>query len=336
MRKNRGWICLVIFSVGGCVRQSPSAYVDLQTILNEETPSHAPKAVTAQQPPPFSIPASSLPPLPEEIIARPADGAPSAEQLLRQNRLRAYRDLEARLRDVYLSEVHRAEQAQIDLLTPSRTQAEQDARQKLRDLFDRYASQRGPLVTQIALIAGFPDPDPKSRMQPVLDNPLTRFRMGTAKRLRSQIDDLDKQYDVEARRILLGLDQQADAELTRIKAEMEVARGNAEVQARKEAAKQVRVIERNIGASLASEGNTVLPAISGKTAPGSAVPIPLAQPRTEAPKAMDDSAARQKLLSDELAIWLAVNGYRQEVSRDKAPDRTAEFIEWRKTHRLGP
>ncbi len=337
MQRNREWILLAALVLGGCTKQSPSVFVDLQTVLASDSRPAAPAQVQGIAPKPLTAPAMSMPPLSEEVIlGESASSVKSADVLIRRNRIKAYRELEARLREVYVAEVQRAEQDQVDALAPAKTAAAEAARVKLRTIFEDYAVQRGPLVTRIALIAGFPDPDPHSRRPPVEDSPVVQKRLDEAKSLRAQIAELDTAYSATVASLLAGVDKESDADLTRIKAGMELARTQAEQKAKVDAAKQARSIESSIGPSLASEGDTVLPAVPGRSIPGRSVATKALQPQVSPVAISNDEVARMQQLQDELAIWLAINGYRQAESRKDAPDRTSVFIEWRKSHHLGP
>lgn len=337
MRKNSGWILLAALAFGGCTKQSPSVYVDLQVVQASEILPVAPQPVKENAPRLLRTTGISLPPLAEEVIlGESAASVKAADQLVRQNRIKAYRDLEARLREVYIGDVARAEKDQMDLLEPARTEAAEAARTRLREIFEEYADQRGPLVTRIALIAGFPDPDPNSKRQPVSDSPLIQQRAEEAKQLRTQIADLEKTYNDTVTELLRNVDRESDIELTRIKASMELARNKAEQRAREDAAKQARSIEKSVGPSLAFEGDTVLPAVAGQNMPSKIIASKPLQPQVSPLSIPDTEVIRMQRLQDELDIWLAINGYRQAESREKASDRTSEFIEWRKSHHLGP
>lgn len=337
MRKNSGWILLAALALGGCTKQSPSVFVDLPVVLASDRPVALPQPVRGVAPRALKTEAITLRPLSQEVIlGESAASVRAADQLVKQNRIKAYRDLEARLREVYIGDVARAEKDQLDLLEPAKNEAAEAARLRFREIFEEYADQRGPLVTRIALIAGFPDPDPNSRKQPVSDSPLVQERADEAKRLRAQIADLEKTYNATVTELLRNVDRESDIELTRIKANMEIARNKAEQRAREDAAKQARTIEKSMGPSLAAEGDTVLPAVATQTLAGRSLMGKSIEPKVAPVAIPDTSAIRMQRLQDELDIWLAISGYRQAESRKNAPDRTSEFIEWRKSHHLGP
>lgn len=274
--------------------------------------------------------------MPEEIVSgEKARDVKAAESILRQNRRDAYAELQKHLQEVYLADVRRSEQEQLDALKPAKDEAEQKARDELRRIFDAYASDRSQRVTRLALIAGFPDPDPRSLRQPVSDAKVVRQRAAEARRLRSEIANLDADYETAIRRLLANLGQDLEAALTNIKVNVEDARVRAEERARKDAASQVRTLEANLGQSLVAKGDTRLPALPAKSFAASAQAGVIEQPKVQPDIEGKNLEARMKRLRSELTIWLAVNGYREASDAAHGQDRTTEFSQWRRSHHLG-
>jgi hypothetical protein len=337
MRRNSCYALLAFVLIGGCAKQPESVYVDLDAALSSLPAAREPSKVFSKPPSGLSAPSATLPALPEEIIFGQGDEAfRDASELIRKNRVRAYKELEGRLREVYLADVRRQEQEQLALLEPARTEAAARARAALRKAFESYAAQRGPLIVRLALLAGFPDPDPESKRGPITPSPLVLKRLAEAKAIRAQVVSLAKSYNAEADRLIAGEQQDADAELTRIRAGLETARNQAEDRARREAASQVRTLENTLGPSLATESDTILPGVPSRTVPAQRPAAMPAQPEVATSSPMDSRAARLDRLKQELDIWTAVNGYRESATPDKGRDRTSEFIEWIKSHHLGP
>src|SRR5262249_35708628 len=155
--------------------------VNLESILVAEG-ARANVKLVQPKPPTASTPVSfTLPALPQELVlGESASVVDDAQKVLRQNRINAFRELEKRLKDVYMAEVLRDEQAKIDALEPAKDAAEQHARDQLRQTFEAYAAERGARIVRIALIAGFPDPDPRSLRQPTSESTLVKTRSAEA------------------------------------------------------------------------------------------------------------------------------------------------------------
>jgi hypothetical protein len=332
MRTNRA-LLLAVIAAGACAKPSPSVFVDLDAVMKSEavlTPTFVlPKPPTAIQLKPVTMRG-----LPAEVILGPkAEAASAARRSMDLNRQKAYRQLEAHLRDVYLADVKHEEELQIADLAPARSAEESKARQALLAELDAYGRVRGPLSARLALLVGFPDTDPYSKRGAASEENVPQKRAEEARALRSQVKQLDSAFDGKARGIYALVAHQSDVELTKIRAGIEKSRVEALSRAEREASAQVKKIQANFGTTLIERGDTVLPATPDRSfIPKQQASLPPAPSVDLTPSVSNRKAA----LRDELEIWLGINGYREARGPQGAPDYTAKFIQWRKSHHPGP
>lgn len=332
-RSSPFWLSVfaVAFLAGCGAGPKPLVYVDVAAA--QSAPFVAmpqPKAPTVPAISPgksFSLPAQSA----TRIAGQHVNANETADRLLQENRRRALVSLENQLREVYLSEAARRQTERLAALAPARDKAASDARTKFLAEFLQYAKTRSPLVARLALIAGLPDPDPKSRQAPGGRSALADQWVREAKDIRERLAAMDREFEAKAGSIYRDLGAGYDAELTRLLAQAQQDRLNAMERARSDAQKQIRSIEASLDQGLAAEGDTILPAQPKETYQGALKPFGDI-PRAEARPAENDPEA----IRNELQIWLAINGYRLATSRSGVPDRTQDFLEWRNSRHPGP
>jgi exonuclease VII large subunit len=292
--------------------------------------------VTPQAPPALAPASLILPPLPEQVVdvGDNQTRLRQVQEVIARNREQALRQIANRLRESYLQEIRRLERERLAELEPEARAAIEAALARLREIFIAYADERGPLLIRLSLIVGFPDPDPESRVRPTVDTPLARLRFAEAVEFRTQIANLDAQYEASVQRLFTDVADTQAIDVARIRAEIAEMQARADERAREEAFRQVQLEQEQIRSVLADQSAMVVPADPGAavTIPGSDPPVP--PPAVPTPGRAETLARFREAVENDLQIWAAVRGYTLTTRGAAGRDATSEFIEWRTT-RLG-
>lgn len=242
------------------------------------------------------------------------------------------RELERRLRAVYRDQTATFALEQERQVEKARTAAFDAANEKIRAVFERYGAARAPLVTRLAVLVGFPDPNPASEPPKRRLKPIAQTRFDEAKRIRAELATLESGFQGEVATILHGVtDVTAEAE-AQMRVRVEQFRSALDRQAAAEAEAQVRTSVKELGLSLTDPTPLVLP-----ETPSRVVQIPGEAPLMPAPKVPsegipDGPEDRRRLMERQLRIWLGLNRYRLAKG---GRDATMEFERWRQTYRAG-
>ncbi|MBI3721230.1 MAG: hypothetical protein HY248_01645 [Fimbriimonas ginsengisoli] len=260
-----------------------------------------------------------------------ASGKSSAVALLRDNRIKAYRELERKLRAAYIAEVGQEEKRRIAALEPESASGKMKAAAEVDALMGQYAREAGWRKARLALLVGFPDPDPASERAPQASNAVAGSRFQEAKRLRVELAGLASKFQGDIREIERKAESLADERLTAVRVSLQERRAEAETRARREASTLLRNLNSDVVSALADQEEASICGLPGRTIVDPAWPGLPTTPKMDAPGGVDRTTIRR-----ELAIWLAVRGYREAKSRSEGRDRTAEFLQWRRSHLPGP
>src|SRR5689334_19964739 len=119
MRTAKSAFVLLAIAALGCSQQPKAVFVDVDAILAADVPT-APEAVRLPNPPAVLGPQSLIqPPLPGQTLVDRARGqVAEARKILEQDRLQAQRNLERRLRTIYVSEIDAKGQDELVALKP--------------------------------------------------------------------------------------------------------------------------------------------------------------------------------------------------------------------------
>lgn len=335
MRRDRLLQFLLIATTAGCAPTQQAVFVNLDSLLVKEAPRETEK--TPSPPAPAGSTSVKFPGRPAETIhlESDADRVRHITEVLRIGREEALRDLTARLRAAYQRQVRKLEADKLAELEPKHREAMAGVYGKFRSIFERYADQRGPFVIRLALLAGFPDPDPRSESRPTNAPRTVRDRFEESKGLRAKIADLDAAYEKEISTLLDEQDQVYAAELLALRIEIEKARAEADARANEEARQQVQQEAQELNLELAGRSSLTVPGKEPSTQvlPGQgrlAAAPPLKSPTPE--QRLADERAE---IEGDLGIWLAQNGYRRSPVAQGARDATEEFRAWRQSWRAG-
>jgi hypothetical protein len=322
-----GGLSLVL---GGCVGGRKSVFVDVDSIVAQETvpPEHGVKLPS----PPAAMPGMSfsIPAQPARVVRDSGDRISTSIAEIEKIQRDASHALNLRLRALYETEIARFARERLAKFESNRSAAYQTANDAIYEVFQAYGKKRGPLMASLAVIVGWPDPNPKSNGDPSKMGVIQKILFLKAKGLRAQIVDLDQKFSAELNERFAAAQAQSGKDLANAYAAVAAFREQLNKKADAEAAREVRATPKDLDIRLAGARTTVLPALPGrsvKISPGTPMPPPPQVPFMGIGNGTED---RKKLVEQELQSWLGLNHMALAKRGQGAPDVTEEFKAWRK------
>lgn len=309
--------------LAGCAREPEAVFVDLSRVPLPERRPALPEVPKAPRPKVGSVTAT-IPAIPSQELLLGANEKRLQAVLdeVARNRRNTEAAVRKRLERAYLADVQRARAARRQELEPKHEALLDEVYAGLREVFESYANRRFRPQVELALRAGWPDPDPESvrkAPEPVVE-------------LRKQLAELDAGYRRERDARLAAAYEIIDTELSSLAAEMARLESEALDRATREAVARARTTEVEALAKSPMRKNVLLPALPEETVTTRAPDPPIEAPKLVTPDFRDVDRA---LLESELRIFLAHRGYRFAPKGARARDATQEFIEWRKPFQSG-
>jgi hypothetical protein len=295
----------------------------------------------------------TLPPVPKRIVTSQPKNADAIRQRIAEQQRSARRRLETLLRRLYIREI-RAYEAELrrELDGWSATSAG-ELQERMHDLFLKYAEERGPKFTRLVFLIGYPDPNPandpekEAKVGPpdymvprkiisgeIEDPAKLRFdaaRLAEIRRTRDEIRKLDSDLDAATKALALGRDAEQGRRLMAMAEQVARRMTELENQASAEAAKLIADAQRELDLRLARGVKMTFPAEPSMELRTPAAPTLAPPPRVTSQAEGADLATRRARLETQVRIWIATQGY--ELS-NRGPDRTDEFIAWRRSREL--
>jgi hypothetical protein len=254
--------------------------------------------------------------------------------VLTQNRERLYRQLLARLLAAYRRKADLLRAERVASFEKLRSDALDKAYEKVSDQYVKYANAKGPLVVKVAILSGFPDPDPGSLRAPSATDFAALRRFQAAKEVRSVIKKLDQDFRASMSATLKESNEMTDAQIAGLLAELEGQLAKIEENTRALAAQELGKTQKELRPLLGDQKPMVLAAEPTRTLQFQAAT--LHQPKVPAPVVSSQVVAEpQKELEAQLRVWLRVNRY-VLGRKGTARDATREFLAWRKSFNPSP
>lgn len=328
MPRSSALVALLALIVAGCARPPQPVYVNLGGVNLDKWSQ--PSAVASSSAPAFGAPTGRLQALPAArlFLGENEQRVRRAQETMKETREAARKEVSRQLAAAASLEVDRKLREELRKLEPRQKEILDAAYEAVRPIFDQHVEASWPLRLELIKLVGFPDPDPKSLRRPDPRNERAVSDLARAKELRSQIATMDAAYKSRVDAVLASaLDKIAEekAALTASMAELAASlQRSAEVRVNQLVGEQWQALE---GRS-ALAGDTLLRAQPAVTV--QPMRMPVAPPAPQPPPSPGSALARQQLLA-EAKVWAATNGYRL-VDRPglRAPDKTLEFIRWRR------
>ena len=242
--------------------------------------------------------------------------------------------ISVRLQDYYSREIddfYRKEFARIAPLKQSQTASYLNA---IRAIFEASAKKRGPLLTRLSFLTGFPPPE---KLIPIEGENLTKKeteRRTEIRELQRSIAEIDQQYEADTRKLETDNADKLEKETENIQVLLQAKQKEIDQRAEKEASQLVRRFTSSLSQRIFSRYTFQLKEIPTKT-----VNFPKMDSPSEVPRVTFDEGQANRgekaELANELATFLSLNHYQRAVSPIGAKDVTKEFIEWRTNLKSG-
>jgi hypothetical protein len=205
------------------------------------------------------------------------------------------------------------------------------ANQAIWEIFEPYSKQRGPLLSSLALIAGWPDRNPNSKGDPEKMRLIQKNNFEKAKKLRAEVAALDGQFAQDVIEYLSVAQNLSRKRLTEARKLVNDFVIQLSKRADAESKSQIRATPKELDIRLANARTTVLPAVPAQT-----VEIPAGNPMPPAPRVTfrgigNGTEEKRRLVEQELQIWLGLHRFKLAKHGQGVPDETDEFKAWRKT-----
>lgn len=327
-------VALGLAGVAGCnflaEPSVTSVSIDVDRVMAAE-PRWRPNVPAMPSPPPAIAGRTiTTPGLPQREITPQTKAVEAVREEIRRQQEATRRRLERQIRALYETEI-RAKEAELRraLAATEATQQETLSR-AIRTLFEAYANERAPLLARLSVLAGFPDPNPNSEPPPPTTGAVTRQKFEEAERIRRQMSLLQAKFLADVQELVNETDLSLSDARLRLLRDLEEFRTELDLRAEREARRLVTDAAREMQLELTRLGRLTVPGTPSEslTIPPSPALTPIPQV-TYDPKLFGEAARREPVMA-ELHIWLGLQRYRLD---SKGPDRTDEFIAWRRQQR---
>lgn len=249
---------------------------------------------------------------------------------------KAQADLLARLREVNKDAVREFQLQQETSISGDEARAYLNANAQIRPLFDKWASERAPIFSSLALKEGFPIPEIQEKPSSKPRTPLQQRQAQETKLLRTQLQSLDDKFKADSNAILDLVTQKSHVSKSDLGPKVAALAAELDRKAVNEAKAQIRKAESKLSFQLSDVSSIQLP-----QSPSRRLTIPAERAMDPAPQVpsggiLESEADRRRWLDHELQIWLALNRYTLSTTRSGHRDATQEFQIWRQQHGAGP
>jgi len=318
----------------GCGPTEKTVFVDLDQVQATETIPSVQVVPNPTPPPVFGRSSLTFPALPAATYSLGSDQQriKDVQAVIESNRAALTQEIRNRLQATYTKEIERTIEQEKTNVPKELLPAYNEALSKAEVMFQDYATKRGPLIARLALLAGYPDPDPQSVRVPPKTVPIIYKRFFEAKDLRAKIAALDKDYQSQVAGVYASVASSQAGSYARIEAKRATLLRQAEAQAIAQATREVGRKQAELHSALANKGSVSFAAEPGRTVTVEGSKNPPAPPTVEVPGKNEMTQRLRQAEESDLKIWAALNGYVISSNRRGTRDATADFIRWRRTH----
>lgn len=319
---SRPWTLLICACIAGagCLNHKPEmVYVDISA-LKRDLPGAPAAIATAQGRLPSTT--GTVPGAPSTTVFLGLSETQIGNQLdqLKQNQDKAIQIIFKQRLLVLNQEIDSAIDAFEKQAEPAHRALLDDAIDRTRIPFDKYAPQIGKRAIELTSLVGFPDPKTNPAEG---DDPQSTRKRARALTLRAEIQELNRSYEIERAAILDNAFQAISDDLRKIRNNAAAVRQQESIKLLAELRKIARSTTESISTSSLS-GNSdrfdTTPPKSIAINPGATPPVRV--PETPRTKSADWSAERMAKL------FATSKGYTLVDSPSKGRDATAECREW--------
>ena len=321
----------------GCHRNPQPVYVDMEEVMRMDPAPEFPENVIPNPPVTRPLLIETIPGEPETFIQDPSNvPRQSVQEMFNREQAKALQDLERRLRQFYENEIIGFRLKEEKAINGEEQAAYALANVKLRPLFEKWAKERAPKFARLAVIAGFPDPNPTSKAPDDAANLAAKKRSAEAKTIRQELFVIDSEFQTESKSLIAALLAKSSTDQAALKLKVDAFASDLDKRAQAEARSQIRQANSKLSFQLTKPTPIQVPATQAHH-----ITIPAENPLDPAPKVpssgiLVSTADRRRLLDHELKIWLALNRYTFSPISKGHRNATTEFQIWRQQHGAGP
>jgi hypothetical protein len=250
------------------------------------------------------------------------------QKAIEESRNRSYQIIVRRLHAAYIREALALRDKKLADFDPSRRAVVAGALAKISVAYQAYTDQVGPKYATLAVIAGFPDPDPNSRRKQSTTDGMAAAATKKAAALRVDIAARNQAFQDFSKATLQTAEAETNAQLKKLLADIAQETANADARASTAARAEVKLAQAQIGQLLADKPMLEMPAVPESRMTTSPGPTRGSQVRLPEGANQPLTADSPELVKSDLDVWLAVNRY-QLGRKDAARNATQEFVAWR-------
>jgi hypothetical protein len=264
------------------------------------------------------------------LQATTGPGRESIQRTLDSSRKQARRQIEARLKEIYLGELDRELRTEIQQMEPLVGDEEAKLAKEIARLVMLQSKRRGVVLARLAFLIGFPDPQTKAPAN--LPSKVASDYWAEVNRLRAELVKIDADFTQQANQATAQKSQTLDEASRKLRIRFAELQAAAEERAANEAEVELKRLANRVGLQLAERPPIRLPKLEGRsktlTLPNTPInPVPLE---------IKDSIDHKAVVESQIDIWIALQGYERVKRSSQGRDATREFIEWRRNRHLGP
>ena len=329
-------VCVVLSN--GCAHPQKLVSVDRSKVAAADASLLVQQAILTAERPPAREGASTLriEGLPQQDVKTMARSQDLLRSQIQIEYARARETLRTRLLKFYETDLKQFSlnlQSQFDL---DKTELDRQYLAEVRALFDSTSERRAPKLIRLSFLVGFPDDNPDSEPLPEDATYFEKEHEAEAKKLRSEIEAIDKEFETKAAEISSRYASILADKQTNLKSEIFRYERELNTKAEQEALAQIKSFRESVELKLKAAISASYPAT-----PASVVAAPKVSGLPAPPK-IDYSVSGispnwvTEVADSDLRIWAPLNNYVLVPPGKGITDKTEEFIRWRRTRKLGP
>ncbi len=338
MRKvNAGIVLLLSVLATGCRHGHEVVFVDVDRITAAHI-SPSQKDLKLPEPPRSTLfITKKLESLPSVTLKDPSNTPHlNVREMFREEQRKAYEGLHRRLRQFYNSEIQKFRLEQEQTISGKDQAAYKEANDEIRKIFVKWADDRSEPFAKLALVAGFPDPNPQSQpgVRPL--RPIEQIRFDMATKLRGDLKVIDDRFDAACNSILASVLDKSSAEQAGLQLKIAQFSNELDRRAELEARAQIRNADSQLQFKLSEPAPVTFPATQETQVQISADSTKDPSPKAPPGGILEGKDDFKRLLENELQIWAALNRYELSSSSKGTRNATDEFQLWKQKHESGP
>ena len=325
------------FIAVGCSFSQEKVFVNDNSILSQDRLTSPIGVSTPTGPTRQAGITEFVPSVPAKLLKDPSNTPKlNVREIFESEQSKAFEELRRRLRQFYDSEVKKFRLEQQQGIAGQELIAYQVANEKIRKAFEDWANIRSNPFAKLALIAGFPDPNPTSTPSTRQLRPIEQNKFNVSKDLRTNLKSIDSDFYAKSRLILNEVLDKTSADQASLELRIQQFANELDKRAEQEAQLQIRNAVSQLSFKLSEPSPVYLPEVPSRRIEISSESTVDPAPTVTVDGILQSADDRRLLLRNEERIWAGVNRYQLVPSAREGRDATHEFQIWRQQHGHGP